>query len=101
MSEGKIASIVKNTINSMSNKTAKRMIEVSTSNDVTIDDYFLSIRTGVVVASIGASATADKEKALNAVTNDRNRSMCSSSLEEDIAVAINYINKNYVEGKEL
>lgn len=95
-------SIVLEKINSMTNESAKSMLSNSIENDKTLDDVFLSLRVGVVVASISLEDTdinkVNKSTAIISVTNDSDRSMTTESLKEDISVAIDYINKNYVEG---
>ena len=96
-------SIVLEQIGQMSNESAKSMLTNSIKDDKTLDDIFLSLRVGVVVASISLPETdinkVNKSTAIISVTNDPDRSMTTESLKEDISVAIKYIDKNYVQGE--
>lgn len=103
MNSKDIKPVIEDIIKDMSNTTAKEMIVTSMTNDETIEDFLLSLRTGVVVASISLTPTEEnkrnKELALTAVTNDINRFTTIDILKEDIATAVEYINTNYVSGE--
>ena len=103
MSNEDIKPVIKDIVKNMSNNTAKEMMMTSMINDECIEDFLLSLRTGVVVASISITPTEEnkrsKELALTAVTNDGNRFTTIDVLKEDVNTAINYINSNYISGE--